>query len=250
MMDTGVNNFVITLSILNTAICLLVALYTAIKVNSLKHEVVILRDILYDKRLIKNTDIKIAEMDYQEEHPSIINKFFQLNYDFGDEDEWDDSPSSKVVKFKEKQDKNTEDIIATIDYYEAEFNLNRRFCKDVRDGKFKSLTEEDLVKLSHKYDIDDIANSVAKPTYKTQPLKVDVPIKSAANIPRTRHMFVSPQEMVNYVAGKSRMVYDKKLGIPIRVHSFDIDDYGELLIFYDNNTVPKIFKAFEYGEAS
>lgn len=130
----------------------------------------------------------------------------------------------------------TDEIIDLIDLYEMKYNLNKNLVADVKAGKFELLTEKKLLRLNEKYN-------------KINPISANNQRQKAKRIV-VKKRFADGQDLVNYVAEDSnRLIYDTKLKTNSKVHAFDIDDNGNLLIYYSKYGAPSIFKPNRYGVA-
>ena len=130
----------------------------------------------------------------------------------------------------------TDEIIDLIDLYEMKYNLNKNLVADVKAGKFKLLTEKKLLRLNEKYN-------------KINPISANNQRQKAKRVV-VKKRFADGQDLVNYVAEDSnRLIYDTKLKTNSKVHAFDIDDNGNLLIYYSKYGAPSIFKPNRYGVA-
>ena len=157
-----------------------------------------------------------------------IKKFIELAEDddmFNDDYLFDEQ---KLAKDR------TNEIIDLIDLYEVKYNLNKDLVTDVKAGKFELLTEKKLLRLNEKY------NKINPITANNQ--------KQKAKRVVVKKRFANGQDLVNYVAEDSnRLIYDTKLKTNSKVHAFDIDDNGNLLIYYSKYGAPSIFKPNRYG---
>lgn len=130
----------------------------------------------------------------------------------------------------------TDEIIDLIDLYEMKYNLNKNLVADVKAGKFEFLTEKKLLRLNEKYN-------------KINPISANNQRQKAKRVV-VKKRFADGQDLVNYVAEDSnRLIYDTKLKTNSKVHAFDIDDNGNLLIYYSKYGAPSIFKPNRYGVA-
>jgi hypothetical protein len=130
----------------------------------------------------------------------------------------------------------TDEIIDLIDLYEMRYNLNKNLVADVKAGKFELLTEKKLLRLNEKYN-------------KINPISANNQRQKAKRVV-VKKRFADGQDLVNYVAEDSnRLIYDTKLKTNSKVHAFDIDDNGNLLIYYSKYGAPSIFKPNRYGIA-
>lgn len=130
----------------------------------------------------------------------------------------------------------TDEIIDLIDLYEMKYNLNKNLVADVKAGKFELLTEKKLLRLNEKYN-------------KINPISANNQRQKAKRVVAKKR-FANGQDLVNYVAEDSnRLIYDTKLKTNSKVHAFDIDDNGNLLIYYSKYGAPSIFKPNRYGVA-
>ena len=130
----------------------------------------------------------------------------------------------------------TDEIIDLIDLYEMKYNLNKNLVADVKAGKFELLTEKKLLRLNEKYN-------------KINPISANNQRQKAKRAV-VKKRFANGQDLVNYVAEDSnRLIYDTKLKTNSKVHAFDIDDNGNLLIYYSKYGAPSIFKPNRYGVA-
>lgn len=130
----------------------------------------------------------------------------------------------------------TDEIIDLIDLYEMKYNLNKNLVVDVKAGKFEFLTEKKLLRLNEKYN-------------KINPISANNQRQKAKRVVAKKR-FANGQDLVNYVAEDSnRLIYDTKLKTNSKVHAFDIDDNGNLLIYYSKYGAPSIFKPNRYGVA-
>ena len=130
----------------------------------------------------------------------------------------------------------TDEIIDLIDLYEVKYNLNKDLVADVKAGKFELLTEKKLLRLNEKYN-------------KINPISANNQRQKAKRV-IVKKRFANGQDLVNYVAEDSnRLIYDTKLKTNSKVHAFDIDDNGNLLIYYSKYGAPSIFKPNRYGVA-
>ena len=130
----------------------------------------------------------------------------------------------------------TDEIIDLIDLYEMKYNLNKDLVADVKAGKFELLTEKKLLRLNEKYN-------------KINPISANNKRQKAKRLV-VKKRFADGQDLVNYVADDSnRLIYDTKLKTNSKVHAFDIDGNGNLLIYYSKYGAPSIFKPNRYGVA-
>ena len=159
-----------------------------------------------------------------------IKKFIELAEDddmFNDDYLFDEQ---KLAKDR------TNEIIDLIDLYEVKYNLNNDLVTDVKAGKFELLTEKKLLRLNEKYN-------------KINPITANNQRQKAKRVVAKKR-FANGQDLVNYVAEDSnRLIYDTKLKTNSKVHAFDIDDNGNLLIYYSKYGAPSIFKPNRYGVA-
>ena len=157
-----------------------------------------------------------------------IKKFIELAEDddmFNDDYLFDEQ---KLAKDR------TNEIIDLIDLYEVKYNLNKDLVTDVKAGKFELLTEKKLLRLNEKYN-------------KINPITANNQRQKAKRVVAKKR-FANGQDLVNYVAEDSnRLIYDTKLKTNSKVHAFDIDDNGNLLIYYSKYGAPSIFKPNRYG---
>lgn len=158
-----------------------------------------------------------------------IKKFIELAED---DDMFDDDYLFDEQRLAKDR---TNEIIDLIDLYEVEYNLNKDLVTDVKAGKFEFLTEKKLLRLNDKYN-------------KINPITANQKQKAKRVVVKKR--FADGQDLVNYVAEDSnRLIYDTKLKTNNKVHAFDIDDNGNLLIYYSKYGAPSIFKPNRYGVA-
>lgn len=181
----------------------------------------------------KKEDISSKKDKDNNEHSGIggrIKKFIELAED---DDMFDDDylfDEQKIAKDR------TDEIIDLIDLYEVKYNLNKDLVADVKAGKFELLTEKKLLRLNEKYN-------------KINPISANNQRQKAKRVVAKKR-FANGQDLVNYVAEDSnRLIYDTKLKTSSKVHAFDIDDNGNLLIYYSKYGAPSIFKPNRYGVA-
>lgn len=162
-----------------------------------------------------------------------IKKFIEF-VDVDNDDEFDDDYLFDEQRLAKDR---TNEIIDLIDLYEVKYNLNKDLVTDVKAGKFELLTEKKLLRLNDKY------NKINPITANNQ--------KQKAKRVVVKKRFANGQDLVNYVAEDSdnRLIYDTKLKTNSKVHAFDIDDNGNLLIYYSKYGAPSIFKPNRYGVA-
>lgn len=150
-----------------------------------------------------------------------------------DNDMFDDDYLFDEQKLAEDR---TNEIIDLIDLYEVKYNLNKDLVADVKAGKFKLLTEKKLLRLNDKYN-------------KINPINANNQRQKAKRVV-VKKRFANGQDLVNYIAEDSNnKLYDTKLKTNSKVHAFDIDDNGNLLIYYSKYGAPSIFKPNRYGVA-
>lgn len=158
-----------------------------------------------------------------------IKKIIEL----AEDDEFDDGYLFDEQRLAKDR---TDEIIDLIDLYEMKYNLNKNLVADVKAGKFELLTEKKLLRLNEKYN-------------KINPISANNQRQKAKRVV-VKKRFADGQDLVNYVAEDSnRLIYDTKLKTNSKVHAFDIDDNGNLLIYYSKYGAPSIFKPNRYGVA-
>lgn len=158
-----------------------------------------------------------------------IKKIIEL----AEDDEFDDDYLFDEQRLAKDR---TDEIIDLIDLYEMKYNLNKNLVADVKAGKFELLTEKKLLRLNEKYN-------------KINPISANNQRQKAKRVVAKKR-FANGQDLVNYVAEDSnRLIYDTKLKTNSKVHAFDIDDNGNLLIYYSKYGAPSIFKPNRYGVA-
>ena len=158
-----------------------------------------------------------------------IKKIIEL----AEDDEFDDDYLFDEQRLAKDR---TDEIIDLIDLYEMKYNLNKNLVADVKAGKFELLTEKKLLRLNEKYN-------------KINPISANNQRQKAKRAV-VKKRFANGQDLVNYVAEDSnRLIYDTKLKTNSKVHAFDIDDNGNLLIYYSKYGAPSIFKPNRYGVA-
>ena len=158
-----------------------------------------------------------------------IKKIIEL----AEDDEFDDDYLFDEQRLAKDR---TDEIIDLIDLYEMKYNLNKNLVADVKAGKFELLTEKKLLRLNEKYN-------------KINPISANNQRQKAKRVV-VKKRFADGQDLVNYVAEDSnRLIYDTKLKTNSKVHAFDIDDNGNLLIYYSKYGAPSIFKPNRYGVA-
>lgn len=158
-----------------------------------------------------------------------IKKIIEL----AEDDEFDDDYLFDEQRLAKDR---TDEIIDLIDLYEMKYNLNKNLVADVKAGKFEFLTEKKLLRLNEKYN-------------KINPISANNQRQKAKRVV-VKKRFADGQDLVNYVAEDSnRLIYDTKLKTNSKVHAFDIDDNGNLLIYYSKYGAPSIFKPNRYGVA-
>jgi hypothetical protein len=158
-----------------------------------------------------------------------IKKIIEL----AEDDEFDDDYLFDEQRLAKDR---TDEIIDLIDLYEMRYNLNKNLVADVKAGKFELLTEKKLLRLNEKYN-------------KINPISANNQRQKAKRVVAKKR-FANGQDLVNYVAEDSnRLIYDTKLKTNSKVHAFDIDDNGNLLIYYSKYGAPSIFKPNRYGVA-
>lgn len=156
-----------------------------------------------------------------------IKKIIEL----AEDDEFDDDYLFDEQRLAKDR---TDEIIDLIDLYEMKYNLNKNLVADVKAGKFELLTEKKLLRLNEKYN-------------KINPISANNQRQKAKRVV-VKKRFADAQDLVNYVAEDSnRLIYDTKLKTNSKVHAFDIDDNGNLLIYYSKYGAPSIFKPNRYG---
>lgn len=158
-----------------------------------------------------------------------IKKIIEL----AEDDEFDDDYLFDEQRLAKDR---TDEVIDLIDLYEMKYNLNKNLVADVKAGKFELLTEKKLLRLNEKYN-------------KINPISANNQRQKAKRVVAKKR-FANGQDLVNYVAEDSnRLIYDTKLKTNSKVHAFDIDDNGNLLIYYSKYGAPSIFKPNRYGVA-
>ena len=158
-----------------------------------------------------------------------IKKIIEL----AEDDEFDDDYLFDEQRLAKDR---TDEIIDLIDLYEMKYNLNKNLVADVKAGKFELLTEKKLLRLNEKYN-------------KINPISANNQRQKAKRVVAKKR-FANGQDLVNYVAeDNNRLIYDTKLKTNSKVHAFDIDDNGNLLIYYSKYGAPSIFKPNRYGVA-
>ena len=182
---------------------------------------------------LKKEDVPSKKDKDNSEHSGIggrIKKFIELAED---DDMFDDDYLFDEQRLAKDR---TDEIIDLIDLYEMKYNLNKNLVADVKAGKFEFLTEKKLLRLNEKYNKINLISANNK--------------RQKAKRVVVKKRFVNGQDLVNYVADDSnRLIYDTKLKTNSKVHAFDIDDNGNLLIYYSKYGAPSIFKPNRYGVA-
>lgn len=246
------NNVDIVLAV--TLINIAISLFTIIAVNYKYDQI---KSLVNEVNGVADADVKRVK---SKPTNSLFNKFksaLALDDDdldtLFDEDEEDDEERHKAVSLQEEKDR-TDEIIDLIDLYEIEMNLSHKLVEDVKAGKYNTLSKEILKQLNEKYKKRETTSILLPSTtkkYTTMPISYNTTrFTYNTNTAKKRRMFTNPQQLVDYVAYTSRMVYDDRFKTVRQVDSFSIDAYGNLLIYYDKNDAPSTFRANYFGEAA
>ncbi len=224
----NMNIIICVLLCMNILVSILSVLFISSKVREVKniianHSKTNTTDTVKDAPSKKDKD--------NSEHNGIggrIKKFIELAED---DDMFDDDYLFDEQKLAKDR---TDEIIDLIDLYEMKYKLNKDLVADVKAGKFELLTEKKLLRLNDKYN-------------KINPISANNQRQKAKRVV-VKKRFADGQDLVNYVAEDSnRLIYDTKLKTKNKVHAFDIDDSGNLLIYYSKYGAPSIFKPNRYG---
>ena len=180
----------------------------------------------------KKEDVPSKKDKDNSEYSGIGGKIKKI-IELAEDDEFDDDYLFDEQRLAKDR---TDEIIDLIDLYEMKYNLNKNLVADVKAGKFELLTEKKLLRLNEKYN-------------KINPISANNQRQKAKRVV-VKKRFADGQDLVNYVAEDSnRLIYDTKLKTNSKVHAFDIDDNGNLLIYYSKYGAPSIFKPNRYGVA-
>ena len=180
----------------------------------------------------KKEDVPSKKDKDNSEYSGIGGKIKKI-IELAEDDEFDDDYLFDEQRLAKDR---TDEIIDLIDLYEMKYNLNKDLVADVKAGKFELLTEKKLLRLNEKYN-------------KINPISANNQRQKAKRAV-VKKRFADGQDLVNYVAEDSnRLIYDTKLKTNSKVHAFDIDDNGNLLIYYSKYGAPSIFKPNRYGVA-
>ena len=180
----------------------------------------------------KKEDVPSKKDKDNSEYSGIGGKIKKI-IELAEDDEFDDDYLFDEQRLAKDR---TDEIIDLIDLYEMRYNLNKNLVADVKAGKFELLTEKKLLRLNEKYN-------------KINPISANNQRQKAKRVV-VKKRFADGQDLVNYVAEDSnRLIYDTKLKTNSKVHAFDIDDNGNLLIYYSKYGAPSIFKPNRYGVA-
>ena len=180
----------------------------------------------------KKEDVPSKKDKDNSEYSGIGGKIKKI-IELAEDDEFDDDYLFDEQRLAKDR---TDEIIDLIDLYEMKYNLNKDLVADVKAGKFELLTEYKLFLLNEKYN-------------KINPISANNQRQKAKRVVAKKR-FVNGQDLVNYIAEDSnRLIYDTKLKTNSKVHAFDIDDNGNLLIYYSKYGAPSIFKPNRYGVA-
>lgn len=181
---------------------------------------------------LKKEDVPSKKDKDNSEYNGIGGKIKKI-IELAEDDEFDDDYLFDEQRLAKDR---TDEIIDLIDLYEMKYNLNKNLVADVKAGKFELLTEKKLLRLNEKYN-------------KINPISANNQRQKAKRVVAKKR-FANGQDLVNYVAEDSnRLIYDTKLKTNSKVHAFDIDDNGNLLIYYSKYGAPSIFKPNRYGVA-
>ena len=181
---------------------------------------------------LKKEDVPSKKNKDNSEYNGIGGKIKKI-IELAEDDEFDDDYLFDEQRLAKDR---TDEIIDLIDLYEMKYNLNKNLVADVKAGKFELLTEKKLLRLNEKYN-------------KINPISANNQRQKAKRVV-VKKRFANGQDLVNYVAEDSnRLIYDTKLKTNSKVHAFDIDDNGNLLIYYSKYGAPSIFKPNRYGVA-
>ena len=181
---------------------------------------------------LKKEDVPSKKDKDNSEYNGIGGKIKKI-IELAEDDEFDDDYLFDEQRLAKDR---TDEIIDLIDLYEMRYNLNKNLVADVKAGKFELLTEKKLLRLNEKYN-------------KINPISANNQRQKAKRVVAKKR-FANGQDLVNYVAEDSnRLIYDTKLKTNSKVHAFDIDDNGNLLIYYSKYGAPSIFKPNRYGVA-
>lgn len=227
----NINIIICVLLCMNIFISILLVLFISSKVREIKN-------IIDNYSKTNTTDTKKEDVSSKKDKDNSeyngiggkIKKIIELAEDddmFNDDYLFDEQRLAKD---------RTDEIIDLIDLYEMKYNLNKNLVADVKAGKFEFLTEKKLLRLNEKYN-------------KINPISANNQRQKAKRVV-VKKRFANGQDLVNYVAEDSnRLIYDTKLKTNSKVHAFDIDDNGNLLIYYSKYGAPSIFKPNRYGVA-
>lgn len=181
---------------------------------------------------LKKEDVPSKKDKDNSEYNGIGGKIKKI-IELAEDDEFDDDYLFDEQRLAKDR---TDEVIDLIDLYEMKYNLNKNLVADVKAGKFELLTEKKLLRLNEKYN-------------KINPISANNQRQKAKRVV-VKKRFADGQDLVNYIAENSnRLIYDTKLKTNSKVHAFDIDDNGNLLIYYSKYGAPSIFKPNRYGVA-
>ena len=211
MMDSA--ELAAVLTAYNIILCICVVIYCIYKTRDLTKKFDMLMMILRKKNIITDREIKNYDLDVKKKNGFLKTIRDYLIIDNGDiyDDIWDanyeEKDEEKPVVEKKK------DINVSYDFWPVEPNYvdysQYHFSGAYYQPKDTKVNEVDLVQ---------------------------------------RRMFYYPQEMIDYVAASNnKMIFDKRASRSYAVANFDIDSYGELLIYYDGDNMPKVFESNMYG---
>lgn len=229
----NMNIIICVLLCMNILVSILSVLFISSKIRELKN--------ITDNHSKTNTVDTTSKKDVSSKKDKDNNEYNGIGgkikkfIEFAEDDEFDDDYLFDEQRLAKDR---TNEIIDLIDLYEVKYNLNKDLVTDVKAGKFELLTEKKLLRLNDKY------NKIINPiTAKNQTQKAKRVV--------VKKRFANGQDLVNYVAEDSdnRLIYDTKLKTNSKVHAFDIDDNGNLLIYYSKYGAPSIFKPNRYGVA-
>ena len=227
----NMNIIICVLLCMNIGVSILSVFFISSKVREIKN-IVGNNSKTNTTNTVKKEDVPSKKDKDNSEYNGIGGKIKKI-IELAEDDEFDDDYLFDEQRLAKDR---TDEIIDLIDLYEMKYNLNKNLVADVKAGKFEFLTEKKLLRLNEKYN-------------KINPISANNQRQKAKRVV-VKKRFADGQDLVNYVADDSnRLIYDTKLKTNSKVHAFDIDDNGNLLIYYSKYGAPSIFKPNRYGVA-
>ena len=227
----NMNIIICVLLCMNIGVSILSVFFISSKVREIKN-IVGNNSKTNTTNTVKKEDVPSKKDKDNSEYNGIGGKIKKI-IELAEDDEFDDDYLFDEQRLAKDR---TDEIIDLIDLYEMKYNLNKNLVADVKAGKFEFLTEKKLLRLNEKYN-------------KINPISANNQRQKAKRVVAKKR-FANGQDLVNYVAEDSnRLIYDTKLKTNSKVHAFDIDDNGNLLIYYSKYGAPSIFKPNRYGVA-